>query len=126
MPSPRNGKCNTCDNVTCAKASDPEERIMLCSLKAGGTGINLVSANHLVLMDPWWNPAAEEQAIDRVYRIGQTRDVQVCRLVIKGSIEERMLQLADQKRALYEGVTDKKTPAELRNMRWQIMSSLFE
>ena len=99
---------------------------MLCSLKAGGTGINLVSANHLVLMDPWWNPAAEEQAIDRIYRIGQTRDVQVSRLVIKGSIEERMLQLADQKRALYEGVTDKKTPAELRNMRWQIMSSLFE
>ena len=47
-------------------------------------------------------------------------------MVIKGSIEERMLQLADQKRALYEGVTDKKTPAELRNMRWQIMSSLFE
>ena len=112
--------------IRTSQGSDPSERIMLCSLKAGGIGVNLVSGNHLVLMDPWWNPAAEEQAIDRVYRIGQLREVCVSRLVVKNSIEERMLKLAEQKRALYEGVTEKKSPAELRKMRWEIMSSLFE
>lgn len=53
-----------------AFAKDPDARVMLCSLKAAGVGVTLTAANHLILLDPWWNPAAEEQAIDRIYRIG--------------------------------------------------------
>eukprot|EP00040_Diaphanoeca_grandis_P017512 m.91480 g.91480 ORF g.91480 m.91480 type:complete len:1104 (+) comp26474_c0_seq1:162-3473(+) len=107
-------------------SQDASKRIMLCSLKAAGVGLNLVMANHLLLMDPWWNPAAEEQAIDRIYRIGQTKPVSVIRLLIEGSIEEKMLSLANDKKQMYEGALEKKSQAELRNIRWQMMSSIFE
>ena len=66
----------------------------ISSLKACGTGITLTAGNKLVLLDPWWNPAAEEQAIDRIYRIGQTRPIEVTRCVIDGSIEAKMLEIA--------------------------------
>ncbi|KAJ9533886.1 hypothetical protein QJQ45_026984 [Haematococcus lacustris] len=85
-----------------------EVLVLLVSLKAAALGLNLTVANHVVLMDLWWNPTIEEQAIDRAHRIGQTRVVQVTRITIKGSVEERILQLQDQKRqvvaaALSEG-----------------------
>ena len=63
---------------------------MLVSLKAGGTGITLHAADYVFLMDPWWNPAVEDQAIDRVHRIGQDKTVFVYRLVTQGTIEERI------------------------------------
>jgi superfamily II DNA or RNA helicase len=79
---------------------DAEPRIMLVSLKAGGTGLNLTAADHVFLLDPWWNPAVEDQAADRAHRIGQERPVLVHRLVAENTVEERMLALQDKKRAL--------------------------
>jgi SNF2 family DNA or RNA helicase len=74
--------------------------VMLVSLKAGGTGLNLTAADHVFLMDPWWNPAVEDQAADRAHRIGQRRPVMVYRLVAEDTVEERILALQDKKRAL--------------------------
>ena len=74
--------------------------VLLASLKAGGTGLNLTAADHVFLLDPWWNPAAEDQAADRAHRIGQDRPVMVYRLVAKDTVEERILALQEKKRAL--------------------------
>jgi SNF2-related domain/Helicase conserved C-terminal domain len=78
--------------------------VFLISLKAGGFGLNLTAASYVVLFDPWWNPAVENQAIDRTHRIGQTRKVIAYRLLIKNSIEEKIRELQKQKRALAEDV----------------------
>ncbi|MDT9593195.1 DEAD/DEAH box helicase [Nocardioides zeae] len=78
--------------------------VFLLSLKAGGTGLNLTRADHVVHLDRWWNPAVEEQATDRAYRIGQTRPVQVHRFVTRGTIEERVAELLQRKRALADAV----------------------
>ena len=72
----------------------------LISLKAGGTGLNLTAANYVVLLDPWWNPAVEDQAADRAHRIGQTNPVTVYRLVTRGTIEEKVVALHGDKREL--------------------------
>jgi superfamily II DNA or RNA helicase len=74
--------------------------VMLVSLKAGGTGLNLTAADHVFLLDPWWNPAVEDQAADRAHRIGQDRPVMVYRLVAKDTVEERILLLQERKRAI--------------------------
>ena len=74
--------------------------VMLVSLKAGGTGLNLTAADHVFLLDPWWNPAVEDQAADRAHRIGQDRPVMVYRLVAKDTVEERILALQERKRAI--------------------------
>ncbi len=76
--------------------------VFLLSLKAGGVGINLTGADYVILLDPWWNPAAESQAIDRAHRIGQKRKVTVYRLVTRGTIEEKVTELQDKKRRLVE------------------------
>ncbi|MBN1605415.1 MAG: DEAD/DEAH box helicase [Polyangiaceae bacterium] len=76
--------------------------VMLTSLKAGGTGLNLTAADHVFLMDPWWNPAVEDQAADRAHRIGQERPVTVYRLVARDTVEEKILLLQEKKRALAE------------------------
>jgi SNF2 family DNA or RNA helicase len=78
--------------------------IFLISLKAGGFGLNLTAASYVVLFDPWWNPAVENQAIDRTHRIGQTNKVIAYRLLIKNSIEEKIRALQKQKKALAEDV----------------------
>ena len=78
--------------------------ILLVSLKAGGIGLNLTAADTVILVDPWWNPAVEEQAIARAHRIGQEQTVFVYKLIIEGSIEERILELQERKSALAEGV----------------------
>ena len=74
--------------------------ILLASLKASGTGINLTAASRAYFLEPWWNPAVEEQAMDRVHRIGQKREVKIVRLIARNSIEERVLELQEQKRKL--------------------------
>ena len=79
--------------------------VFLISLKAGGTGLNLVEADYVYIMDPWWNPAAEEQAIDRTHRIGQDKRVMVYRLVSRGTIEEKVVDLQEKKRNL-AGIID--------------------
>ena len=79
-----------------------ENKIFLISLKAGGVGLNLTAANYVFIMDPWWNPAVENQAIDRAYRIGQNKKVTVYRPLIKGSVEEKILELQLEKKALFD------------------------
>ena len=80
--------------------------MFLISLKAGGTGINLTGADYVIHLDPWWNPAVEDQATDRAHRIGQTKPVTVYRLVARGTIEEQILALHGNKRALVAGVLE--------------------
>ncbi|MEN9309444.1 MAG: hypothetical protein RL173_3376, partial [Fibrobacterota bacterium] len=82
------------------------EDVILVSLKAGGAGINLTAADYVFLLDPWWNPAAEEQAAARAHRIGQTRPVTVYRMVARNTIEERVLELSRSKAALARDVFD--------------------
>ena len=80
--------------------NDGEREVFLISLKAGGTGLNLTGADTVIHYDPWWNPAAMDQASDRAYRIGQTRAVQVIKLVSRGTIEEKIIRLQESKRSL--------------------------
>ncbi|MBV7506680.1 DEAD/DEAH box helicase [Bacillus sp. sid0103] len=83
-----------------------ERDMFLISLKAGGTGLNLMSADTVILYDTWWNPAVEEQAADRAHRMGQKNVVQVIKLVARGTIEEKMNELQDKKRHLIEEIID--------------------
>ena len=78
----------------------------LISLRAGGFGINLTEADYCILLDPWWNPATEAQAVDRIHRIGQARNVMVYRLVAKDTIEEKVMALKERKAELFRGVMD--------------------
>ena len=79
-------------------------RVFILSLKAGGTGLNLTAANHVFHFDRWWNPAVENQATDRAFRIGQTRNVQVHKFICGGTLEEHIDELIESKRALAESV----------------------
>ena len=81
---------------------DTKPAIILVSLKAGGTGVTLNTADYLFLMDPWWNPAVENQAIDRVHRIGQKSPVFIYRMITEGTIEERIQKLKVHKKALFD------------------------
>jgi len=83
-----------------------EGEIFLISLKAGGFGLNLTAADYVIIVDPWWNPAAEDQAMGRAHRIGQERPVTVYRLVTAGSIEERIVELHHDKRSLADGILE--------------------
>jgi SNF2 family DNA or RNA helicase len=83
---------------------DPACAVFLISLKAGGVGLNLTAADYVYLLDPWWNPAVEAQAIDRAHRIGQTRRVFAARLIARDTVEEKVLALQDQKRDLADAI----------------------
>ncbi|MGB1294899.1 MAG: SNF2-related protein [Flavobacteriales bacterium] len=80
--------------------NDPTVRVFLISLKAGGTGLNLTASDYVYIVDPWWNPAVENQAIDRTYRIGQEKNVTAYRMICKNTIEEKILALQERKRKL--------------------------
>ncbi|MFJ5710710.1 SNF2-related protein [Streptomyces sp. NPDC093105] len=101
-----------------ARFQDGEVPVFLLSLKAAGTGLNLTRAEHVVHYDRWWNPAVEAQATDRAYRIGQTRPVQVHRIVAEGTVEDRIAAMLDRKRELADAVlgTSGDTPAELTEL----------
>ena len=92
------------------------KRIFLISLKAGGVGLNLTAADTVIHYDPWWNPAAEQQATDRAYRIGQDKPVFVFKLITRGTVEEKIAQLQQEKTALAAGVLDGHRAAD---WRWQ-------
>ena len=79
-------------------------RVFILSLKAGGTGLNLTSANHVFHFDRWWNPAVEDQATDRVFRIGQTRNVQVHKFICAGTLEEKIDEMVERKKEVAEKV----------------------
>ncbi|PJI93304.1 DEAD/DEAH box helicase [Luteimicrobium subarcticum] len=94
-----------------AKFTSGRVPVFLVSLKAGGFGLNLTAADYCVLLDPWWNPAAEAQAVDRAHRIGQTRTVMVYRLVAQDTIEDKVMRLKEAKSALFASVLDGGTSA---------------
>ena len=94
----RGGQSKTERERELAKFRSGEVRVLLMSLKCG-VGLNLTCANHVILCEPWWNPFAEEQAMDRAHRIGQTRPVRVVRLAISNTVEERVMKLQEDKRA---------------------------
>ena len=83
---------------------DKGPSFFILSLKAGGTGLNLTRANHVIMFDRWWNPAVEQQAVDRAYRIGQSSSVQVHYFCCRGTLEEKIEELIDEKRELAEMV----------------------
>ena len=83
-----------------ALREDPSIRVMLVSIGAGGLGLNLTTANKVFMMEPQFNPAAEAQAVDRVHRLGQDREVTIKRFIMEGSFEEKMLVLQEKKKAL--------------------------
>jgi SNF2 family DNA or RNA helicase len=89
------------DDLVVRFQSEPHgPRVFILSVKAGGTGLNLTAANHVFHFDRWWNPAVEDQATDRAYRIGQTRAVQVHKLLCAGTVEEKIARMLEQKREL--------------------------
>ena len=101
-------------------------RFILCSLHACGTGINLTRGNVVFMLDCWWNVAAEQQAMDRVHRVGQTRPVRCIRFVMKDSLEERMIRLQNAKAALGKGSMERLKPEEKRRARLTALRDLFE
>ncbi|KAA0544946.1 DEAD/DEAH box helicase [Bacillus sp. BGMRC 2118] len=90
----------------CNRFNDGERSFFLISLKAGGTGLNLTGADTVILYDSWWNPAVEEQAMDRAHRIGQSSVVEVIKLVTKGTIEEKISELQEKKKQMIEEIMD--------------------
>jgi len=86
--------------------NDPDSKVFLISLKAGGLGLNLTAAEYVFLLDPWWNPAVEAQAIDRAHRVGQTNQVFAYRLICRGTVEEKILELQQKKRELADAILE--------------------
>jgi SNF2 family DNA or RNA helicase len=84
--------------------NDPSCKVFLMTLKTGGTGLNLTAADMVFIFDPWWNKAAENQAIDRSHRIGQSRKVMAYKMITQGTIEEKIMQLQEKKAALFDAV----------------------
>lgn len=98
------GKTTKREKVVNEFKQDTSKSVFLISLKAGGVGLNLTEASYCFLVDPWWNPAVEAQAIDRIHRIGQTNKVFAYRLITKGSIEEKIIKLQKSKRAVSDNI----------------------
>jgi SNF2 family DNA or RNA helicase len=105
--------------------NDENIPVFLISLKTGGTGLNLTAADTVILYDPWWNPMVESQAIDRTHRIGQTRKVQVYRLITKATVEEKILSLQQNKIELFNDVIEGGSSV-LKSMSIEELKSLFE
>eukprot|EP00891_Asterochloris_glomerata_P007270 jgi/Astpho2/7270/e_gw1.00113.3.1_t len=99
------------DTMIDAFTHDPDVTVFLMSLKAGGVALNLTAASHVFLMSPWWNPAVENQAADRIHRLGQHKPIHVTRFIIGGSIEERILKLQEKKQLIFEGTVGKDAEA---------------
>ena len=108
----------------CDRFNGGEGRVFLISLKAGGTGLNLTGADLVIHYDPWWNPAAEDQATDRAHRIGQRHDVDVVKLIAQGTIEEKVTDLSKRKRAVFDRVV-MAGETELRSLSEEDIRALF-
>ncbi|MEQ8156339.1 MAG: C-terminal helicase domain-containing protein, partial [Clostridiaceae bacterium] len=115
-----NGKTKPKDRIRMVQNFNLSQdvNVFLISLKAGGTGLNLTSANLVIHFDPWWNPAVEDQAADRAHRIGQRDIVEVIKLVAKGTIEEKIILLQEDKKELIDNILT----GELQNS--SLLSSL--
>lgn len=106
------------------KAQRDSITVLLLSLKAGGVGLNLTEASRAFMCDPWWSPSVEDQAIDRIHRIGQSSNVKVVRFIMEGSIEEKMLRIQERKRTIGEAV--EADEEERRKRRVEEIQVLFE
>lgn len=104
---------------------NPNCKIMLVSLKAGNSGLNLVAASQVIIFDPFWNPYIEEQAIDRAHRIGQVRQVSIHRILVENTVEDRILELQDKKRELIEGALDENASKNLSRLGTRELAYLF-
>lgn len=104
---------------------DPECKIMLVSLKAGNSGLNLVAASQVIIFDPFWNPYVEEQAIDRAHRIGQMREVHVHRILVPETVEDRIIELQEKKRSLIEGALDENAGKSIARLGTRELAYLF-
>jgi len=118
---------STKDRKKCINHFNDNEkvRVFLISLKTGGFGINLTSADTVILVDPWWNPMVSNQAIDRVHRMGQTKKVFVYKLITKGTVEEKIMQLQKKKRDLFDNVIEQ-GDAVLKKLDIEDIKQLFE
>ena len=105
--------------------ANPEIKVFLISLNAGGTGLNLTGADMVIHYDPWWNISTENQATDRAYRIGQKNNVQVYKLITKNSIEEKIYELQERKATLANNMLDTKAKFINQLSKDEIMN-LFE
>ncbi|EPB87402.1 hypothetical protein HMPREF1544_05828 [Mucor circinelloides 1006PhL] len=104
---------------------DPEVKVLLVSTKCGSLGLNLTCANRVILMDVWWNPALENQAIDRVHRIGQSKPVEVHRIFINDTVEDRILTLQAKKQAISDGVLGEGSANNVNRLGMQELMFLF-
>ncbi|KAG6053138.1 hypothetical protein E4U17_002497 [Claviceps sp. LM77 group G4] len=104
---------------------DPKVKVMLVSLRAGNAGLNLTAANRVIIMDPFWNPYIEMQAIDRTYRIGQQREVQVYRILTKQTVEDRIVQLQDKKKEIVEAALDETESMKIGRLNVSELKFLF-
>jgi SNF2 family DNA or RNA helicase len=105
--------------------NDASCTVFLVSLKAGGVGLNLTAAEYVFLLDPWWNPAAEAQAVDRAHRMGQTKTVVAYRLLCKDTIEDRVAELQQKKRTLVTSVFDETEAARLGTLSIDDLEALL-
>jgi superfamily II DNA or RNA helicase len=119
------GKTRDRDEAIKRFNDDPSVKVFLLSLKAGGVGLTLTAADTVILFDPWWNPMAENQAMDRAHRIGQTKTVNVYKLIAKGTIEERVLELQKKKRAIFDALMTENGEG-LDALTWSDVRGLFE
>ncbi len=119
------GRTRKREERVAAFQNDPECKLFLISLKAGGLGLNLTAAEYVFLLDPWWNPAVEAQAIDRTHRIGQTRQVFAYRLIARDTVEEKVLQLQQAKRDLADAIlsADRSLIRDLRKEDLELLLS---
>ncbi|CAK9117569.1 unnamed protein product [Durusdinium trenchii] len=112
------------NNIIVSFQTEPTLKVLLISLKAGGEGLNLQAADHIFLMDPWWNPAAEAQAIQRAHRIGQVRPVKALRLVAADTIEEKIIELQEKKQMVFDCTVGNSNQA-LQRLSAEDISFLF-
>lgn len=105
-------------------AEDSDKSVFLISLKAGGVGLNLTAADNVIIFDPWWNPSVENQAVDRAHRIGQKKSVNVYRLITKGTIEEKIVELQKKKQHLFDNLVGESKDM-FKKLTWDDVQDLF-
>ncbi|KAI0125288.1 SNF2 family N-terminal domain-containing protein [Xylariales sp. AK1849] len=113
------------DNAVSDFMEIPNVTVMLVSLKAGNAGLNLTAASHIIIMDPFWNPFVENQAVDRAHRIGQQRDVKVHRILVQGTVEDRIVELQNRKRDLVNSALDENAQTQIARLGANELAYLF-
>src|SRR5690606_10025602 len=119
------GKTKNREAVVNEFQNDPAIKIFLISLKAGGTGLNLTEADYVYLVDPWWNPAVENQAVDRSHRIGQTKNVTAIRLICPDTVEEKIMKMQQSKKELAKNLITEDS-SFLKSLSKENLLSLFK